>query len=376
MSAWTYADAGVSQKLGDDASKVLYNAAKITWENRKGKLGEVVEATSDFSGLRAIKVGGLPEGTIANIGFDGVGTKMEIAERLTKHDTIAHDLFAMVCDDAVRFGAEPVLVGSVLDVNTLTMSKETGETYLDFVKQLAHGYIGAATAANVAVVNGEIAELGTRVNGFGPFNYNWSAGVLWFARQDRIITGKEIAPGQEIVALRENGFRSNGLSLVRKIMTSQLGKDWHEKQPGYAHAILKPSEIYSGAVSEMTGGALGEPKVEITGIAHITGGGIPGKLSRILKVNGFGASLDDLFPPSQMMYDLQNIGGIADEEAYRTWNMGNGMLIVTKEPYKVVEIAQKQGIGAQPVGVVTKEPVMRVESKGVRAGQELQYKVE
>src|SRR3989338_5109583 len=89
----TYADAGVDLSLGDEASKVLFNAAKLTWENRKGKFGEVVEVTQDFSGLRAINVGGLPPDSFTNLGFDGVGTKMELAERLEKHDTIAYDLF-------------------------------------------------------------------------------------------------------------------------------------------------------------------------------------------------------------------------------------------------------------------------------------------
>ena len=104
----TYADAGVHIELGDDASKVLYEAAKATWQNRKGNLGEVVELFQDFSGLRAIHVGGLPNGTYMNLSFDGVGTKMELAERICKHDTVAHDLFAMVCDDAIVRGAEPV----------------------------------------------------------------------------------------------------------------------------------------------------------------------------------------------------------------------------------------------------------------------------
>ncbi len=86
-----YASAGVNIELGDDVSKILYNAARQTWANRKGKLGEVIVPFDDFSGVRAIDVSELPKGTLMNIGFDGVGTKMEVAERVGNHRTIAHD---------------------------------------------------------------------------------------------------------------------------------------------------------------------------------------------------------------------------------------------------------------------------------------------
>ena len=129
----TYSDAGVNIELGDDVSKILYNAAKQTWENRKGKLGELIVPFDDFSGVRAIDVSNLPEGTLMNINFDGVGTKMELAERINDHSTIAFDLFAMVCDDAVLRGAEPVLIGSILDVNSLGSDEEV---YLDEIRQL------------------------------------------------------------------------------------------------------------------------------------------------------------------------------------------------------------------------------------------------
>src|SRR3989338_5303208 len=193
-----YQDAGVNIDLGDDASEVLYNAAKATWQNRKGNLGEVVEPFADFSGLRAIHVGGLPTGTYMNISFDGVGTKIELAERIAKHDTVAYDLFAMVCDDAVVRGAEPVIVGSILDVKSLG---DGDKSHLGFVKQLAVGYINAAKDANMAIVNGEVAELGARVNGYGPFNYNWGAGVVWFARKGRMLTGHKIEVGDKLVGL-------------------------------------------------------------------------------------------------------------------------------------------------------------------------------
>src|SRR3989344_1835296 len=226
MSNLNYKNSGVDTEFGNYASKIFYEAAKLTWENKKGKLGEVVELFDDFSGLRAIHVGGLPEGTYMNLGFDSIGTKAEIYERTVKHDTAAYDLFAMVCDDSVVRGAEPIIVGSILEVRSL---QEEGQFYLDFIRQLAKGYVSAAKEANVAVVNGEVAELGARIHGFGHFNYNWGAAVVWFAEKSRMLTGYEIKAGDKIIGLRESGFRSNGLSLVRKIMQETHGENWHEE---------------------------------------------------------------------------------------------------------------------------------------------------
>ena len=168
----TYAEAGVNLDLGDTASQLLYRAARHTWEQRQGRFGEVIIPHDDFSGVRCIAVGMLPPDAVMGIGFDGIGTKIEIAERLGVWNTLAFDLFAMVCDDAVVQGAEPVVIGSVLDVRTLG---STTASHLDIIAQLAEGYVAAATAARVAVLNGELAECGPRISGYGPFNCTWSA---------------------------------------------------------------------------------------------------------------------------------------------------------------------------------------------------------
>lgn len=361
----TYADAGVNVDLGDDVSKILYNAAKQTWQNRRGKLGEVIVPFDDFSGIRAIDVSNLPTGTLMNIGFDGVGTKIELAERVKDHRTIAHDLFAMVCDDAVVRGAEPVLIGSILDVNSLGTSDKP---FIEKVRQLAEGYISAARAANVAIINGEVAELGSRVGGFGSFNYNWGAAVVWFAKRDRMFTGREIKKGDYLVGLREEGFRSNGLSLVRRVMKKVHGEDWHrivyKDQGTLGELILIPSRIYTGAVVDMFGGYEGEPKAEVHGVAHITGGGIPGKLGRVLKPSGLGAFIDKPFEPPEIMEYVQAYGGVSDREAYKTWNMRHGMIVISPDPDRIIEIAGQHRIDAKCIGRVTKNPRIRIKNQG------------
>ena len=360
----TYADSGVNIELGDDVSKILYNAAKQTWNNRQGKLGELIVPFDDFSGVRAIDVSNLPTGTLMNIGFDGVGTKMELAERINDHRTIAYDLFAMVCDDAVVRGAEPVLIGSILDVNSLG---NANGSFLEQVKQLAEGYINAAKSANVAIVNGEVAELGNRIGGFGQFNYNWGAAVVWFANKDRLFTGREIQEGNYLVGLQETGFRSNGLSLVRKIMNANHGEDWHTQTyngESLAKLALEPSKVYSGAVVDMFGGFQGEPKAKVHGVAHITGGGVPGKLGRILKPSGLGATISEPYSPAELMLYCQDKGNVPDEEAYKTWNMGQGMIIVTPEPEAVMGVARNHNLESKVIGQVESKPGIRILNSG------------
>jgi phosphoribosylformylglycinamidine cyclo-ligase len=360
----TYTSSGVNIELGDDVSKILYNAAKQTWNNRKGKLGELIVPFDDFSGVRAIDVSGLPSGTLMNMGFDGVGTKMELAERINDHRTIAFDLFAMVCDDAVVRGAEPVLIGSILDVNSLG---ESNSSFIDQVQQLAEGYISAAKNANVAIVNGEVAELGSRIGGFGAFNYNWGAAVVWFANKNRMFTGLEIKKGDYLIGLQETGFRSNGLSLLRKIMTTVHGEDWHAHTyngESLAKLALEPSKIYCNAVVEMFGGFQDQPKAEIHGVAHITGGGIPGKLGRVLKPSNLGAVISEPYLPTKLMLHCQEKGNVPDEEAYRTWNMGQGMIIISPEPDKVMAVAESHNLESKVIGQIESRPGIRIMNKG------------
>ena len=162
--------------------------------------------------------------TWSGIGFDGIGTKIDIAERMGTWHTLAFDLFAMVCDDAVVQGAEPALLGTVLDVRTLGT---VTASYVDCVRQLADGYAAAAAVARVAVVNGEIAECGARISGYGPFNLTWNAGVVWFARRSRLLSGAAVRSGDAIVGLEETGCRSNGYSLLRHIVQRRHGDAWH-----------------------------------------------------------------------------------------------------------------------------------------------------
>lgn len=363
----------VNIELGDDVSRMLYEASKLTHGNRPGLL---VEFHESFSGLRAIPASVLKDvgNMYINLAFDGVGTKVEVSERLDDHSSVAHDLFAMVCDDAVVRGAEPVAIGSILDVRQLNDDEHTRTA----VAQLAQGYVDAAEAANVVVVNGEVAELGDRVGGYGDFNYNWGATVLWFAHKDRILTGHQIQPGDALVGLAEQGFRSNGITDVRKAMFEQYGPEWHNTvveelgELSLGRLVQRPSVIFSRFVSGLTGGydIDTEPKATVTGVAHITGGGQPSKLARMLEPSGLGVTIDDPIAPPQIMLEAQRLRGFSDQKAYGKWHMGPGMVVATPEPESVLAVAQESGIAAQLIGEVSKDPGIRIKNMGALQHEE------
>lgn len=359
----------VNIELGDDTSRMLYEASKLTHGNRPGL---VREAHESFSGFRSIPLSYFqdkdPFNLEINLGFDGVGTKVEVAERMDDHSTVAHDLFAMVCDDAVVRGAEPLAIGTILDVRQLDDTEHTREA----LRQLAYGYIAAASLARVAIVNGEVAELGSRVGGFGTFNYNWGAAILWAAHKDRILTGHQIQPGDKLVGLQEHGFRSNGITDVRKAMLETYGDDWHnmiDKSLGnrvLGALVQAPSIIYSGFMSDITGGhdINKDPLARVTGVAHITGGGQPSKLGRMLEPSGLGVEIADPNTPPAIMLKMQELRGFSDATAYGKWHMGPGMVIATPEPEKVLEAAEERGIVAREIGIVTEKPGIRIRNLG------------
>lgn len=170
--------------------------------------------------------------------------------------------------------------------------------------------------------------------------------------------------GHAIVALKEDSFRSNGLSLARKIMEKHFGKNWHEEDRKLAEQILSPSKLYTRFAVSLFGGVDGQPAAHVSAMAHVTGGGIPGKLGRALKPSGgLGAELSDLFEPCNAMKTLIEMGGVAESEAYKAWNMGNGFLVVTDEPDAVLKQAKKFKLEAKTVGHVTKTPAVHINGK-------------
>jgi phosphoribosylformylglycinamidine cyclo-ligase len=364
----------VNIDLGDDVSSLLYEASKITRANRPGLVSTEVDSFSGFRALDGDYLGDM-RGHWLQIGLDGVGTKVEIAERVGDHSTIAYDLFAMICDDAAVRGAEPLAVGSILDVRQLNDNEATQRS----MAQLALGYTGAAEQAGVVVVNGELAELGGRVDGYfdvtdeeSRFNYNWGGVVMWDALKKRALDGSVIEPGDALVGFAEKGFRSNGITDVRKAMLKEYGPLWHKEhvaklgELSLGELVLQPSTIYCRIINELTGGRdpEKEPQAEIHGIAHITGGGQPSKLRRMLEATGLGAFIYSPIDPPDIMLHAQEIRGMSDRTAYGKWHMGPGMIVATPDVDNVIQAAEKMNVTAKIIGAVTKDSRIRIRNRG------------
>lgn len=332
----TYEQSGVNIALGDKCSHIAYDAAKKTFIGRKNMIGEPVIIEGGFSG--ALDMGDYY--LVQN--DDGVGTKMMVAEMLGKYDTMGYDLIAMVSDDAICLGAEPISVSNTLDVDKVNENK---------VSALMEGLKTAALEHKIVIPGGEIAELKNLANG-----YIWNATCMGIVEKNKIITGENVKPGDKIIGLESLGFRSNGFSLVRYILAEKFGPDWvhqkYDEKITWGEMVLTPCKIYCSTILEMHGRYKERPKVELKGVAHITGGGLYGNLPRILKKTGLKYKINNLPEPQEMMKKIIEIGRVSEEEAYSTWNMGVGMVLISNDFDQIKEICEKHKIKCQIIGQI------------------------
>jgi len=336
----TYAESGVDIETGDSASKKAYTAAMKTFLSRKGMIGQPVKLEGGFAG--ALDFGEYYQ----VLGCDGVGTKIDIAIETNNFSGLGCDLLAMVADDAVCIGAETIAITNTIDTNRVNP-----KTVAEMMTSLAQ----ACQEQKVVVPGGEIAELGNTLHGT-----IWNATALGIVEKQKYITGEKISPGNIILALREKGFRSNGFSLVRHICKNSninYEDDFGNAQT-WGQILLTPAQIYQNSVLTLLGRFGQKQEISMHGIIHITGGGIAGNLRRILRQNNLGADLPKIWEPCEAMLRLQEHGEVADEEAYKTWNMGNGMLLIVSpaDAEKAIQLLQEKGVETKIAGEIIDEP--------------------
>jgi phosphoribosylformylglycinamidine cyclo-ligase len=337
----TYKDSGVDIAAGDKASKAAYDAAASTFASRKGMVGCPVYEEGGYAGLLDMGDHYLV------MTDDGTGTKIDVALAAGNCTTLGSDLLAMVTDDAVCTGAEVIAVS-----NTIDIAKVDPKIIGDLMKGLSE----ACNRQKIVIPAGEIAEVPGAVH-----SATWSATAVGIVAKDRVIDTKHIAAGDTVIALKEHGARSNGFSLIRKILSESYGAHWwSEKHEGktWGELVLTPSVVYHAAILALIGRYGQKREINVKGIAHITGGGIPSKFRRVLKRSCTGAVLDNLFAPPAWLTEIAAMGDVSTEESYKTWCMGNGMMIVvnSKDADASVKMLKHAEIDAQICGTITKDP--------------------
>lgn len=310
----TYEESGVNIEKGDACSRIAYEAAKSTFIGRAGKIGAPSVLEGGFSGT-------LDMGDFLLVqNDDGVGSKMMVAHALGKYDTVGQDLVAMVVDDAICVGAEVVSVSNTIDIEKVDDK---------VIAPMMEGLKNACLTQKVVVPGGEIAEIPGQVKGV-----IWNATAVGVVEKDKFIDGSKVKEGDMILGIRSAGFRANGFSLIRKVLEDKFGPNWvnepYDSEQSWGEVVLTPSLIYHRALLGILGGFREPRKIDIHGIAHITGGGLEGNTERVVK-NGLRADFDNLWEAHEVMLKLMEMGNISREEAYRTWNMGTGMILVVDE---------------------------------------------
>lgn len=325
-----------------------------------------------FRGPRPFSFKNLPEGYTIESSSDGIGTKGILHDAAKTHHLAAYDLVAMTASDITRYGGLPLVFVNILDVESV--GAEGSDTNTAFVNVMS-GLGKVAADTNMVVLKGETAQmsvcLGSEISD-SPTKFNWGAVMTGVYHPDKMVTGNDLAEGQIVIALKENGFRCNGISSVRKALAMQYGNEWWNN-PDAAddiRAAAEPSVLYDLFVNTLQGWYAPDHQSEIPlyAIAHISGGGVKEKFGKeFLFPRGLSAELSDLWELPEIMKKCAEWRGMSDEELYEAWNGGQGMLLVVDEvdAEKCVSRAKDFGIQAKIAGKITREdtPQMVVTSK-------------
>ena len=328
-----YEAAGVSLSRGDAASAAAAAAARATHSCRAGRLGAPVDIPGGFAG--ALDFG---DRLLVNCA-DTVGTKIDLVEKVANRLQqpellmgLGEDLLAMVADDAVCLGAESAF---------LTNTFETRRIDAAAIEQMMMGLSASCSREEVVIAGGEVAEVGDKMSGT-----SWGASLVGFANRDELLTpaSNPAQAGDAIIALPERGFRCNGFSLVRKVLADNP-KLWEDE--ALLRQCIAPSRVYSAALLAALLGRSGEKRpVPVRALSHITGGGIPGNLRRVLPA-GLGARLSHFPAFPAAMRRIKEVANVSDRECFEVWNGGVGMLAIVPAEHAEQALARLAQVGLE-----------------------------
>jgi len=306
----TYRDAGVDIEAGDRLVEIIAPLAKST--DRAGTMGGL----GGFGALFDLKAAGFDD-PILVAGTDGVGTKLKIAIESGQHQTVGIDLVAMCVNDLLVQGATPLLF---LDYYA------SGELKVAEAAAVVAGIAEGCRQAGCALVGGETAELPGL---YAAGDYDLAGFALGAVERGALLPRDDIAAGDCLIGIASDGLHSNGFSLARRVVSAS-GLNWDDPAPfdpsrGLAEALLTPTRIYVPALLPLVG------QGKIKAMAHITGGGLPGNLPRVLPASLIAEVAGGSWPVPPVFGWLKRTGAIDALEMQRTFNCGIGMVLIVAE---------------------------------------------
>jgi len=268
---------------------------------------------------------------------DGVGSKVLIANAISKWDTVGIDCIAMNVNDLYAIGAEPIAFVDYLAVEKVDPERAA---------QIAIGLARGAEISNMTIVGGETASLPEIIRGF-----DLAGTAIGIVDKDKVVTGEKIKKGDVLVGVPSSGLHSNGYTLARRII-AESKYTYFDQMPGSKNSIgeelLTPTRIYPEIVELVR-------ECDVHGLAHITGSG----LLKLRRISSLGFEITDPLEPQPIFRFLQELGNVDDAEMYRTFNMGVGFVVVVAEE-EVDRACRIMGPGSRVIGTIVKE--------GIKAG--------
>lgn len=331
----TYKEAGVNIEEGYKAVNLIKGLARETFDSN------VITDIGSFGSMYLLNIGSSEYILVS--GTDGVGTKLKIAFYLDKHDTVGIDCVAMCVNDILCHGAKPLFFLDYVACGKLNSSKVAS-----IVKGIAEG----CKMAGCSLVGGETAEM---PGFYKEDEYDLAGFAVGIVERQKAVYGKDVNTGDILIGLASSGVHSNGYSLVRKIFgiddnPKVLEKTYEELEMSLGEELLKPTRIYVKPVLKVL------EKVNVKGIAHITGGGFFENIPRAFP-KGYSAVIEKGSWKEPAIFGLiQELGKVEEREMFSTFNMGIGMvLIVSKEDVDLtLEILEQEKVNAWVIGTIQK----------------------
>lgn len=329
-----YKNAGVDIAAGNEAVERMKKHVKRTFRP------EVMTDLGGFGALFGLNKDKYEEPVLVS-GTDGVGTKLKIAFAMDRHDTIGIDAVAMCVNDIVVQGAEPLFFLDYLACDKVVPEK---------IEAIVAGIAEGCHQSGCALIGGETAEMpGMYAEG----EYDIAGFTVGVVDKSKIINGASIAPGDTVIGIASSGVHSNGFSLVRKLLLEQSGYSLHDVIPELGgklgDVLLTPTKIYVKPLLALL------EKVNVKGMAHITGGGFIENIPRMLPANVNVDIRYGSWPVLPIFELMQNKGSIANRDMFTTFNMGIGLVLVVSEgdAQQALELLKASGEEAYIIGSVT-----------------------